>query len=606
MHTTYEGSAQNYDSICDPNVMLEMRDGARLATDFYFPAIDRIKSDGQFPVILERTPYDKTSPTNVTAGKYFARRGYVCAIQDVRGRFKSEGDWYPFAKEAPDGYDTVENIGTQPWSNGKVGTMGGSYCGSDQSALATLNPPHLTTMVVSVGASNYYHASMRHNGTLEQRFHTYIFRMASTSKEALANPELKAAIDEVYPDKLHQLLKIYPLKKDATVLRLFPSYEQWAMDIMKHGDYDDYWKQRGYAISEYYDEHADVPTLYVGGWYDSYARASCENYIHLSQRKKTPQRLLMGPWTHGGWNVTFSGDLDFGNDSHVDYNDLRLGWFDHYLKGLRSEMSDWTPVRIFTMGTGEQRPNYEGLINYGGQWRSELDWPLPETKFTSFYLHKDLSLLKTSPTAETSSSTGFTYDPRNPVPTIGGGISAADQVMPPGGFDQRGRSDFHGCTDTLPLNLRSDILSFQTPPLETDVEATGPVEMRLWASSSAIDTDFTAKLVDVHPPSGDYPDGLAINITDSIIRARYRNGWEKPEMMTPGKEYEFVFELYPTSVVFRAGHRIRLDISSSNWPRFDVNHNTGGTLGSDNNYEIAQQTVYHDTNHPSRIILPLQ
>ena len=212
-----------------------------------------------------------------------------------------------------------------------------------------------------------------------------------------------------------------------------------------------------------------------------------------------------------GWNVTFSGDLDFGNDSHVDYNDLRLGWFDHYLKGLRSEMSDWTPVRIFTMGTGEQRPNYEGLINYGGQWRSELDWPLPETKFTSFYLHKDLSLLKTSPTAETSSSTGFTYDPRNPVPTIGGGISAADQVMPPGGFDQRGRSDFHGCTDTLPLNLRSDILSFQTPPLETDVEATGPVEMRLWASSSAIDTDFTAKLVDVHPPSGDYPDGLAIN-----------------------------------------------------------------------------------------------
>jgi hypothetical protein len=178
--------------------------------------------------------------------------------------------------------------------------------------------------------------------------------------------------------------------------------------------------------------------------------------------------------------------------------------------------------------------------------------------------------------------------------------------MPPGGFDQRGRSDFHGCTDTLPLNLRSDILSFQTPSLETDVEVTGPVEMRLWASSSAIDTDFTAKLVDVHPPSGDYPDGLAINITDSIIRARYRNGWEKPEMMTPDKEYEFVFELYPTSVMFRAGHRIRLDISSSNWPRFDVNHNTGGTLGSDNNYEIAQQTIYHDTNHPSRVILPLQ
>ena len=606
MPSPYSGSAQNYDVICDRNVMVPARDGVGLATDIYYPAVDGEKAGGPFPVILERTPYDKASAGNVTNGKYFARRGYVCAIQDVRGRFKSEGEWYAFAKEAPDGYDTVEWMGTQLWSDGKVGTMGSSYCGSDQSALATLDPPHLATMIVSVGAFNYYHASMRQNGALEQRFHTYVFRMASTSKEALADPELSAAIDQVYPEQLHDLLESYPLKEGATVLRRFPSYERWAIDIMTHGDYDDYWKQRGYAISEYYDEHADVPTLYLGGWYDSYARATCENYVQLSKRKESPQRLLMGPWTHGGWNVTYSGDLDFGTESHVDYNDLRLGWFDHYLKGMRSDVADWTPVRIFTMGTEDQRPDYEGRINYGGYWRSEPDWPLPGTKFTSFYLQEDLSLSEDAPSRDTPSSTGFTYDPTDPVPTIGGGISAADQVMPPGGFDQRGRPDFHGSRDTLPLNMRGDILTFQMPPLEADVEVTGPVEMHLWAASSAVDTDFTAKLVDVHPPSGDYPDGLAINITDSIIRARYRNGWEKGEMMTPGEPYEFVFELYPTSVVFRKGHRIRLDVSSSNWPRFDANHNTGGPLGRDRTYQTAHQTVYHDAEHPSHIVLPLQ
>ena len=178
--------------------------------------------------------------------------------------------------------------------------------------------------------------------------------------------------------------------------------------------------------------------------------------------------------------------------------------------------------------------------------------------------------------------------------------------MRAGGFDQRGRLDFFGCEDTLPLSSRSDVLTFQTTPLEADVEVTGPIEMHLWASSSAVDTDFTAKLVDVYPPSGDYPRGLAFNITDSIIRARYRNGFERPELMEPGKAYEFVFRLYPTSNVFKKGHRIRLDISSSNWPRFDVNPNTGGPLGLERRFEIAHQTVYHDADRPSHIVLPVQ
>ena len=616
MARAYEGSHQEYDVMCGSNVMVSTRDGVGLATDIYCPAISGSRAEGKFPVILERTPYNKASPGNVSKAKYFARRGYICAIQDVRGRFESEGEWYAFAKEAPDGYDTVEWLGAQPWSNGKVGTMGDSYSGSDQSALATLSPSHLTTMIVAVGASNYYHSSMRQNGALEQRFQIYVFRMAITSKEAEADPALKAALVKVFTEQMPEMVNRFPLKEGATIMRRLPSYERWATDIMTHGEYDDYWKQRGYAISEYYEEHSDIPTLYLGGWYDSYARNTCESYMALSKMKESPQVLMMGPWTHAAYEACYSGDLDFGTEAAIDYNDLKLAWFDHYLKGVHTEVADWSPVRIFTMGAGDGSrailgapgagSEYPGRIYHGGYWRSESAWPLPDTRFTQYYLSGDGLLSTEVPQIDALPPSKYTFDPKSPVPTIGGGISASEPIMRPGAFDQRGRPDFWGCVDTLPLNSHSDVLTFQTPPLEEAVEVTGSIEMRLWASSSAVDTDFTAKLIDVYPPSGDYPEGLAINITDSIIRARYRNGWNRPEFMTPGQPYEFVFQLYPTSNVFKAGHRIRLDISSSNWPRFDVNPNTGGPLGREGRYEVAHQTVYHDADCPSHIVLPIQ
>ncbi len=603
MPESYQGSHQQYDTICQSNVMIPMRDGVRLATDIYLPATAGQPASGKFPIILERTPYDKAGSGNVTNGTYYARRGYVCAIQDVRGRFVSEGEWYPFAKEAPDGYDTVEWLAAQEWSDGQVGTMGASYCGSDQSALATLNPPHLSTMIVAVGASNYYHCSMRQNGALEQRFMIYAFRMATTSKEAFADANIKAAVDRAFAN-VGEWVSRAPLKKGTSPLRMLPNYEQWVLDLFMHGEYDDYWKQRGYAISQYYEEHADVPTLYLGGWYDSYARATCENYIALSKMKESRQVLMMGPWTHGGWGVTNAGDVDFGNHSFINYNDLRLAWFDHFLKGMHTEVSGWSPVKIFVMGTGEGTPNYQGRLHHSGYWRDEQDFPLPDTQFTPYYLHADGELSTALPSADESTSC-FSFDPRDPVPTIGGGISAADPIMGAGAFDQRGNSRFFGCKDTLPLNARSDVLTFQTPPLESDVEMTGPITVKLHASSSARDTDFTAKLIDVCPLSDDYPDGLAINLTDSIIRARYRNGWDTPELLEPGKVYEFVFELYPTSNVFKKGHRIRLDISSSNWPRFDVNPNTGGDLGVERRLEIAEQTIHHEPEHPSHVVLPI-
>ena len=615
MSHQYSGSHQQYGVTCNQDVMVPMRDGVSLATDIYLPDSGTGRVQARFPVILERTPYNKRSAGAVTNGKYFARRGYVCVIQDVRGRFESQGEWYPFAKEAPDGYDTVEWLGTQSWSDGQIGTMGGSYSGSDQSALATLDPPHLATMIIAVGASNYYHSSMRQNGALEQRFLVYAFRMAMTSKEASSDPNLKAALVKAYSEEMNAIVDSFPLREGATLLRRLPSYERWAIDILTRGDYDDYWKQRGYAISEYYEQHADVPTLYVGGWYDSYARNTCQSYVELSKIKKSDQRLLMGPWTHGQYEVTYSGDLDFGTESHVHFNDVRLAWFDHYLKGMNTEFAHSLPVRIFTMGSGDGRrvvsgaPGFgsdsPGRVNHGGYWRSEPDWPLPGTLDTPYYLHEDASMGPDMPKAE-ESFTQYVFDPTNPVPTMGGGISAADNIMRPGAFDQRGRPDFHGCKGTMPLNVRGDVLTFQTPVLRKDVEVTGSIEMHLWAASSAPDTDFTAKLIDVYPPDHDYPDGLAFNITDSIIRARYRNGWERPEMMTPGQPYELVFQLYPTSNLFRKGHRIRLDISSSNWPRFDVNPNTGKGLGVDRSYQNSTQTIYHDSARPSHVTLPLR
>ena len=606
---SYAGSHQEYDVVRHSNVMMAMRDGVRLATDIYFPARHGAEAPGAFPVILERTPYDKAAPVSVTKGNYFARRGYVCAIQDVRGRFESEGEWYPFAKEAPDGYDTVEWLGVQPWSDGQVGTMGGSYAGSDQSALATLAPTHLKTMIVAVGASNYFHSSMRQNGALEQRFMIYAMRMAATAKEALADPVLKAALRKCYAE-VGEWMTRAPLKPGTSPLHLLPSYEQWVTDIFTHGEYDEYWKQRGYAFSEYYDEHADVPTLYLGGWYDSYARATCENFIELRKRKTSPQMLLMGPWIHGGWEMRNAGDLDFGADSLINYNDLRLAWFDRFLKGMDTEVAEWSPVRLFVMGSAHPAPGrqdrrtYDGLIDVGGDWRDEPDFPLPDTQFTPYYAHADGTLSATLP-GDDAEPSRYTFDPRDPVPTIGGSISAAAPVMEPGGFDQRGGPNVWRSGDSLPLDARADILTFQTPPLEKDTEVTGPLTVTLYVSSSASDTDFTAKLVDVYPPSGDDPEGLAINVSDSIMRARYRNGFSEPELMTPGDVYELSFQLFPTANLFRAGHRIRLDVSSSNFPRFDVNPNTGGPLGRERRFELAHQAVHHDRRYPSHVVLPI-
>jgi uncharacterized protein len=259
------GSWHAYDIAVQRDLMVAVRDRVRLATDVYFPALGNVRAPGQFPAIVERTPYHKDSARFVSHARFFAQHGYAVLIQDVRGRGNSEGEWYPFAHEASDGYDTIEWAADQPWSSGKVGTMGTSYMAAVQSAAATLNPPHLSAMFITEGPSDYYSCSMRHNGALEQRFLIYAFHMALTSKEARANPVLRAALLDARSN-LRYWLKRLPLKKGASPLRLLPAYEQWVLDLQTRALRDEYWQQRGYAIRDYYAEHSDVPTVYFGSW----------------------------------------------------------------------------------------------------------------------------------------------------------------------------------------------------------------------------------------------------------------------------------------------------------------------------------------------------
>lgn len=604
MSAPREGSAAIYDVRAEREIMVPMRDGVGLATDLYLPV--SADPDERHPVLLERTPYSREDPDIVSTARFFARHGYAVALQDVRGRFDSEGEWYPFAEEAEDGVDTVEWLGSRPWSNGSVGTFGLSYSGSVQHALASLAPTPLAAMFVAEGTSNYHTTAMRQGGAMELRFLAYAFWMASESPQALADPSLRAAVLEQM-DEIHSLLDRLPLKPGTTVLRHFPLIERWVLDVLTHGSYDDYWKQRGYSAEEYYDEHSDVPIYFLSGWYDTYPRAATDNFVAFGARMSSRMRLILGPWLHDILPLrdTFAGDVDFGIDSPLDYDAIRLRFFDETMKGLNTGLADEPPVRLFVMGGGSGRKLPSGKLDHGGAWRSAETWPLPETTIRTLHLHGDGRLDEAPPGAETPASSSYLFDPADPVPTVGGSISAADYVLPPGGFDQRGRPGLWGCHDELPLNTRQDVLTFQTDPLEEPVEVTGGVVVNLVVSSSAVDTDFTAKLIDVYPPSEDYPDGYALNLQDSVIRARYRLSRSEESFLTPGEPTEVQIALYPTSNLFAAGHRIRVDISSSNFPRFDVNPNTGAPLGTPGRAIVAENTVHHGAEHSSTVLLPV-
>jgi putative CocE/NonD family hydrolase len=590
------------------DVMVPMRDGVRLATDIYHPTQDGQPLEGRHPVVLIRTPYGKGNGES-SEGKYFASHGYVVVIQDTRGRYRSEGVWHWMTDDGPDGFDCAAWIVQQSWSNGRIGMMGTSYVGGTQHALAMSGSPHLKTVIPVDAVSNMGRQSMRNAGAFEMRFWNWIMLNAGKGSNAAQDEGTAAVLAEMAAQR-HDYLKLLPLRYGTTPLKLAPEYEAWLIEAMRHGANDAFWDQNN--IVDYPERYSDIPVYLVGGWYDSWAGNTTANYTALSSRLKSDVYLIMGPWIHGAQGAHSHGQVTFGKEAGIaDPLGWRRVWFDHYLKDEVNEIGRDAPfrskVRIFVMGTGDGKRGEQGRLNHGGYWRDEKEWPLARAMPTRRYFAADgqLSTKAPSAAANNAASTSFTFDPQNPVPTIGGNISSGNDILLQGAWDQRGGPHVWNWLKPIPLSARNDILVFQTEPLPNDVEVTGEIEVKLWVSSTAVDTDFTAKLIDVYPPSADFPGGFDLNLCDGIARARFRDSLSEEKLMEPGKTYPITVKLYPTSNVFKRGHRIRVDLSSSNFPRFDVNPNTGEPLAQHRRMETCVNTIHHDDEHPSHILLPI-
>ena len=609
----------------DHDVMVPMRDGVLLATDVYRPIIGDQVQSAALPVIMERTPYGKQSvsrsersradprpATRAEVATFFARQGYVVVMQDCRGRYGSGGVFEKYVNEAEDGLDTITWLLAQPWCNGKVGTMGLSYGAHTQCALACLNPPGIACMFIdSGGFSSAYHGGIRRGGAFELKQATWAYRHALLSPATAADPSREAALKS---RDITEWFRDMPWQPGHSPLQAAPEYEAYLFRQWREGLFSDYWKQPGLYLQGYYDAFPDVPTAIIGSWYDPYVLTCISNFIGLSARKRSLITLLMGPWTHGDRSLSFAGDVDFGPQSTLDgniaadYRALRLAWFDRWLKNeAEVPPSPPDPVTYFQMGGGPGRRDQAGRLQHGGRWRRAASWPPAGVVTQHLYLHKDGKLKYEAPRAD-HEFLQYLFDPEDPMPTIGGALTSGDPLMAGGAFDQReseGVFTYSGALSDAPLSERPDVLVFETEPLEDDVIVTGAMAAELWISSNKPDTDFTVKLIDVYPPGNDYPQGFAMNITDGIFRVRYREGWEQEVLMSPGQVYPIRIEPFATSNLFKAGHRLRIDISSSNYPHFDINPNTGAPVGYAGAFEVAVNRVYCCAQYPSRILLPV-
>lgn len=587
--------------VVEKNMQVAMRDKVCLATDWYRAA----DQQEPLPAILLRTPYDKEAYDRVALAQRWAEAGYAFVVQDCRGRFGSEGTFKLGQHEAEDGYDTIEWIAAQPWCNGRVGTVGTSYMAWVQSALATLSPPHLTCMWIHEGIANGLKESVRQGGAFELRWMGWAFYGAATDPHLTEAERL--TLQRV--DLRDWLQPRLPVAGESP-LALAPNMEQWYLDYLRQGTDQGPLSYRGINIEQYYGEHADVPTVYSGGWYDSYTRATIRNWAALSTMKQSPQFLLMGPWTHGSTEPghTYAGNIDCGADAAIDYFEVRRQWFDYWLKGQGE--NPLPPVRYFLMGGGSGQLDANGRLQHGGHWIDSAAWPPPTAHALCYYGTVGGKLVEE--VDNTAGTIHFDADPNHPVPTIGGNISflkylrpipeelwplvpVADRlehVSPIGGQDQVTYPGLFGaCAPFGPLNQRRDVASFVSDPLSQPLVVTGPVSVQLTIASTAPDFDITVKLIDWYPPSADHPIGYALNITDGILRARFRYGTQSEYPYEPNTPITVVIDCYPTANCFMTGHRVRLDIAGSNFPRFDVNPNTGASLGDTHNAQVAHQSL---------------
>jgi uncharacterized protein len=545
----------------DRSVKVRMRDGVQLAADVYRPDIP-----GRFPVLLQRTPYNRAQSSDFSPQTFAFRaasRGYVVIMQDVRGRFESEGEFYPFKYEENDGYDTVEWAAALPYSDGRVAMFGASYVGATQMLTAIASPPHLVALFPSITASDYHENWVYQGGAFVQGFMEHW--ISELAEDTLGRRVHSSMLERRYERQLP--VTEYPIFDIGTKEGLAPYFWDW----LKHPSNDAYWDR--WSIEKRYDK-ITVPAYHVGGWYDMFLGGTLRNYVGIekhggSDAARRGQRLVIGPWYHRAAPFDGkTGDVDFGPSAFFDQTDLALRWFDYVLKDQKNGLEKEKPVKIFVMGENV--------------WREEDDWPLARAKTTRFYLHSEGNAntasgdgtLSLEPT-QREGSDQYVYDPADPAPT------------------------FAPARDQRAVESRSDVLVYTTEPLHENVEVTGPIVLELYVSSSAPDTDFTGKLVDVSP------DGFAVNLTDGILRARYRSSAEHPELMTPGTPYHVTIDMWATSNLFKAGHRIRLEVSSSNFPRFEKNLNTGEEQSASTRITKATNKVLLGPSHPSALVLPV-
>ena len=637
----------DYGIVLAKDVMVPMRDGTRLATDVFRPAVDGALVDGRFPTILCRTPYDKTDKRYSEIGDFFTPRGYAVVLQDLRDRYRSEGtgDYGHVVTphEGRDGYDTVEWIAAQPWSDGHVGTVGSSYAAICQVRMALERPPHLSAIWPDAVPTNSYQNQAREGGAMQMHMFWALFIHAQDAQDIRDDPGKQA---EVWEDlrNIRRLLLSMPLRPEELSLRHVPMLEDTLRSYYTRGAYDDYWSRIENDFTRYWDRHADVPGTFSTGWFDAFPHADTAYFASMAAQNVSPQRLVVGPWSHVGMrgDTSFCLDVDFGPQSVwgvTRYFAEQLAFFGRHLRGALAasgsepqslQAPDEAPVRIFVMGGGSGRRLPSGRLDHGGHWRDEYEWPLARARPTPFHLHGDGTLAE-EPAAAGAPPCTFTFDPAHPVPTIGGLLCQIGELPPagpdaqedawtrflnpvlrlrnvvsPGPAHQEETEEIFGAEQPGRLLCdRPDVLCFRTEPLAAAVEVTGPVEARLWVSSSAPDTDFSAKLVDEYPPSEDYPRGYHMLLCDSLIRCRYREGWDHEVLMEPGVAYPVTIALPPTSNLFAAGHRIRVDVSSSNFPRLDVNPNTGEPIGRHTRQVVAEQALFVDAVRPSHVVLPV-
>ncbi|WP_293677322.1 CocE/NonD family hydrolase [uncultured Phenylobacterium sp.] len=567
------------------NVRVPMRDGVELAADIWLPS-----GAERAPVLLTRTPYGRTIMGQMTPPTELARAGFAVILQDCRGRFDSDGEWTYVHSEVDDGYDTVEWAAAQLWSNGRVGMFGGSYMGVTQWTAAIKRPPHLAAIAPECCSADYWVASFDSGGAFRLSLRlgwtaSVVASMAATwgiddpkLRELLkTTTALRAAVVSADPAAIEQArLNAKELMEEVYRTRpmrnnpLWHGRATWLDEIFDHERRDDA-NWRRINPSSHYDA-LDLPALHIGGWYDLFLEGTLGTYMGMrrqapTERARENQRLIIGPWAHWTPMTSVVGEVDFGPAAVLDLNQERIAWHGHWLADRPAPST--APVRLFVMGENV--------------WRDEQEWPLARTQFTPWHLREGGGLGPETP-SDGEAPDRFTYDPRDPVPTLGGKLLGSGEVAGP--FDQR------------PNEGRADVLVYTSPPLEQPMELTGPVKLELWAATDAPDTDFTAILIDVHP------DGVARNLCEGAVRARHAG---IPMPLAAGATYHFTVDLVATSIVLAAGHRLRLHVSSSSFPEWEPNPNTGAPLGASTDADIAEarQTIFHDRARPSRLILPV-